>query len=224
MAGLPVFPDGSVVATAHSESTGPKFLHKLTLSDERMLPGHKLFFVTLVWDSNGNWDFVWNPDASTPPAPPEPIKTKQRLLDIRLTKLYYLNDSDSSTNGEGNFTLLVQHKAPPAPPSTATLDVPTFKTGTSLDIIPPTQITFGPESVTADTRNVSVQVTGFDDDSGTPFDDDDFGQTTLSQLRFPIGEGKEDVTDHLLSMAGNPSGGDDDLRFVAEVLYSVKYK
>ena len=42
-------------------------------------------------------------------------------------------------------------------------------------------------------------------------------------LAFPIGEGKEEVTDRLLILAGNPRGGDDDLRFLAEVLYTVTY-
>jgi hypothetical protein len=223
--GYPVFPDGSVVATVLSVSTGPKLLHTLALSDERMLPGHTFPFVILVWDSNGNWDFVWNPDAATPPAQPKPITTKKRSVDVRLTKLYYLDDSDSSTFGEGNFTLVVQHKAPPAAPDKVVLQVGTFATGTSLTILPPTQKTFGPEVVTAATRNVSVQVKGFDDDSDTPLgDDNDLAETAMTPLRFPIGEGKEEVIDRLLSMEGNPSGGDDDLHFVAEVLYSVKYQ
>lgn len=224
MAGLPVFRDRSVVATAHSASTGPKFLHKLVLSDERMLPGNPFFFVILVWDSNGNWDFVWNPDAATPPATPKTIASKQRFVDVRLAKLHYLNDSDSETNGEGNFTLVVRQKAPPASPKTETLAVATFESGTSLDVVPPMQITLGPEVVTADIRNVSVQVFGFDDDSGSvPQDDDDYANTDATPLDFPTGEGKEEVIDRLLTLTGNPSVGNDTLRFVAEVRYSVKY-
>jgi hypothetical protein len=93
-----------------------------------------------------------------------------------------------------------------------------------LNIAPPPKITLGPEVITADTRNVSVQVQGFDDDSGSfPPDDDDFAETGSTPLDFPTGEGKEEVIDRLLTLTGNPSGGDDDLRFTAEVLYSVKY-
>jgi hypothetical protein len=218
--GLPVFPDGSVVATAHSASTGPKLLHTLALSDARMLPGNSFFFVILVWDSNGNWDFVWDPDVPAPLAPPKTITSKKRSVDVRLTKLHYLDDSDSLTNGEGSFTLVVQQKEPPV---TKTLGVGTFESGTNLEVIPPVQITLGPEVVTADIRKVSVQVKGVDDDSGTPFDDDDPAATGLIPLDFPTGEGKEEVIDRLLALTGNPSGGDDDLRFVAEVLYSVTY-
>ena len=43
-----------------------------------MLPGNAFFFVILVWDSNGNWDFVWSPAAATPTAPPATITTLQR--------------------------------------------------------------------------------------------------------------------------------------------------
>jgi hypothetical protein len=228
-AGFPAVSERTVAATAHSVSTGPKLLHQLELSGKRMLPGDTFFFVILAWDSGGSWDFVWNPDATAPAAPPHQIITKQRFVDVRLTKLIYLDDSDTGIgegSGEGNFTLVVQYKAPPAPPDTKTHSVPTFKSGTSLQIVPPEgQLTFGPEAVTAATRNVNVRVKGLEeDDGGFPtFDDDDEAETGATPLDFPTGEGKEEVTDRLLALTGNHTGGNDELRFMAEVLYSVKY-
>jgi len=222
MAGFPVVPDKSVVASTHSESTGPKFLHKLALSDKRMLPGNTFFFVILVWDSNGNWDFVWDPAAATPPALPKPITTKQRSTDIRLTKLYYLNDSDDLSDGEGYFSLIVQHNAPPAEPDVMPFDVTDFASGTSLDLVPPLGKTYGPEVVTGDIQDVSVAVFGKDEDSGLFAGDSDTAGTVLTPLQFPIGEGKEEVIDRLLSMESGRIGGEE-LHFVAEVLYSVTY-
>ena len=230
---LPTFQARSAVATAHSASTGPKLLHKLVLSDEQMLPGDQFFFVILVWDATGKWDFVWHPDAIAPSAPPiapsaapQKITTKQRLIDVRLTKLHYLDDSDSTTNGEGNFSLIVQQGAPPVPPKKETLGAATFATGTSLPVVPPMKITLGPEVVAADQRNVSVRVTGFDGDmSGVPDgDDSDSADTGAIPLALPTGEGKEEVIDRSLVLIGHPSGGDDTLRFLAEVLYSVTYQ
>jgi hypothetical protein len=189
-----------------------------------MLPGNKFRFVILVWDSNGSWDYIWNATSSSPPAAPQTISTKERFVDVRLTKLYYLDDSDDLSNGEGSFTLVVQEQLPPALPKKSTLSVATFATGTDLNIVPPKRITIGPEVVTDDTRNVSVQVKGLDDDSGSfPQDSDDLAETVMTPLDLPIGEGKEEVIDRKLSLWGNPTTDGEELRFVADLLYSVTY-
>ena len=92
-------------------------------------------------------------------------------------------------------------------------------------VSPPSKITFGPEVVNPANRTISIQVRGFDDDSGSvPSDDDDTSQTDMTALDFPAGEGVENVVDRFLAMKANQFGGDDTLRFRAEVLWSVAYQ
>jgi hypothetical protein len=224
---LGIFGQGAAIATTFSG--GPKLLHKLALIDEAMLPGTQFFFVILAWDEAGKWDYVWDPDAAAPKTNPKKISTKQRFVDVRLTKLHYLDDSDGDLtgSGEGDFTLVVEFpdKVKPGKEMRKSLNVPTFKTGTSLTITPPTSITIGPEVVALNARKVNVKVEGHDDDGGgLGTDDDDFVETPMTPLDFPVGEGKEEVTNRLLSLKGDQNPvGDDDLRFTAEVVYSVTY-
>lgn len=222
-AGLPFFPQDDVAGVALS--AGPKVLHKLTVTDPALLPGNKFMFTILVWDSSGNWDFLWSDTAAAPAATPVAIRTKKRVVDVRLTKLYFDDDTDQLSDGEGSYTLVVQQQAPPAAPKTKTLPVGNFETGTDLVVSPPTKIVLGPDTVGVATRTVSVQVRGFDDDSGSfPSDDDDRAETDMTPLDLPVGEGTENVIDRFLALKAHPSGGDDTLRFRAELFYSVNYQ
>jgi len=67
--GGPAFvPTPATVASATSVT--PKRIHRAVAIDDLvesditehspLLAGHRFFFVTLVWDSNGSWDFLWN--------------------------------------------------------------------------------------------------------------------------------------------------------------------
>lgn len=221
---LPTCVDKRVVANAVSIADGPSFLHRLNPTDRRILSGSPVFFVILVWDENGNWDYVWHFNGVAPGAIPQSFTTLKRSVEVQLIRLGFIDDSDSSTNGEGDYTLVVRPGVAGTPLKKANFNVATFETNTSLTISPPKTIAFGPDVVTAKTQEVSVQVQGHDDDSGTPFgDDDDFAETDMTALDFPIGETRERVTDQFLSLDSHFTAGDDILHFVADLLFSVNY-
>ncbi len=223
--GLPVLTDDELVAEAVSVAAGPKLLHRLSPTDRRILPGTNAFFSIMIWDLNGNWDYIWSPEGSAPAKPPKPFNLLSRTVEVKLTRLGFLDDSDALSNGEGDFTLVVQPGIAGTGLVKKTLNVATFETNTSLTIVPPKTITVGPAPIIPDTYPISVQVKGHDDDSGSvPSDEDDFAETDMTELDLPIGEGKEQVNDRFLSLTSHVSGGDDTLAFTADLLFSVSYK
>jgi hypothetical protein len=73
---------------------------------------------------------------------------------------------------------------------------------------------------------VTVLITAVEDDSGTPFDDDDTAATggaTGVALAFPVGEGHEEALGLVRNFDSFPTGGDDILSFGAQIVYSVRY-
>jgi hypothetical protein len=221
-ANLPVFRDEEQMANDISVAAGPKLLHRLSPTDRRMLPGNDAYYAIMVWDLNGNWDYIWCPEA--PPSPPKPFKLLSRTVEVQMTRLRYLDDSDRSTNGEGDFTLVVQPGVAGTSLLTKKLIPETFETNTSLTIVPPTTVTVSPAPITPKTYPVSVQVKGHDDDSDSIDDDDDYAETDMVELDLPIGEGKEQVVDRFFSLGSHESGGDDTLAFEADLQYSISYK
>lgn len=223
---LPVFPNGTLVADAFSIPETPKFVHQMQPTDARILPGTKLFFSVFEWDINGSWDYIWGFEGIAPGAAQKDITTLKRSISVKMQRLGFVDDSDAGTNGEGSFTLFVHQGSDPATDivNKKKVDVATFETGTSLTLSPPAAVNIAPTEVKAENYDVIVQVTGFDDDSGSfPSDDDDTAATDLTTLELPIGEGKEEVIDRYLSLTGNPTGGDDTLRFTVDLTYSVSY-
>lgn len=229
-AGVPTFLDRSIVANAVSVPSGPKFLHRLTPTDRRLLAGSTLFFVVFTWDRNGRWDYLWHtkPDAAsatTPAVQPETLTLRRRMVTAKLVRLGYLDDSDDITNGEGFFDFRLRHGGPGGNLSSR-INVATLETNTSLTISPPRTLTIGPEVVTLASQKVTVDVYGHEDDSGTPpfdKDKDDTASTGEIELDLPIGENLERLTDRFLSLSSQRLEGEDLLSFVADVLYSVSY-
>jgi hypothetical protein len=221
---LPVLTDNELVAEAVSVAQGPKFMHRLTPTDRRLLPGTSVFFSILVWDNNGNWDYIWSPDASAPGKPPKSFPLLSRTVKVELIRLRYLDDSDELSDGEGDFTLIVRPGISGTTLLKKTLTLDSFESGTDLTISPAKTITVGAAPISNDTYPVSVQVKGHDDDTGSfPSDDDDFAETHLTEIDLPIGDGREQVIDRFLSLTSHKSGDDDTLAFIADLTYSVTY-
>ncbi len=225
---FPVFKPTDVVATA--ASLEPKVMHRVSLQDlltdrettdhSPMLSGAELFFTILAWTDDGTWDFIWSAKAQTPPATPETITLKGRRVGVRLSSLYCTDDSDSSTYGEADFSMVVRDSngvdvsAPYrwAPMATGSF-APTIPAGTVDVILMPPRAG----------GRVTVRITAVEDDSGTPFDDDDSARAGPIFLDFPAGEGKEEATGLVRNMDSIRTGGDDNLAFGAQIVYSVRY-
>jgi hypothetical protein len=230
---FPLFKPTDVVASA--TSLEPKLLHRVSLQDlltdrettghSAMLSGAKLFFTILVWTEDGRWDYVWSPVAAAPGQAPDPIKLKGRRVGVRLVSLYCTDDSDSSTFGEAEFSMIVRDS------TGADLSVPFTWNPMATDSFSPTippgtaDIILMPPKAAG---RVSVRISAVEDDSGTPFDDDDSalaGGVAGTRLSFPAGEGKELVTGQVLNLDSDPSfaEGDDNLAFGAQLVFSVRY-
>jgi hypothetical protein len=230
---FPFFKPTDVVASA--SSLEPKLLHRVSLQDllidrettdhSAMLSGAKLFFTILVWTPDGKWDYVWSPAAAAPGQAPDTIKLKGRRVGVRLLSLYCSDDSDSVTYGEADFSMVVRDS------NGTDVSVPFSWNPMATDSFSPTippgtaDIILLPPKAAG---RVSVRVSAVEDDSGTPFDDDDTalaGGVAGTLLSFPAGEGKELVTGQVINLESDPTfaGGDDDLTFGAQVVYSVRY-
>ena len=232
--GIPRFGDPhDVVASGITEKAA--LMHEVRLSDELtnpgttdhvpLQPGQDLFFVVLAWDGLGNWDAVWNTEATLSPTgtpAPEGIRTKSRAVDVRIRKLTCLDDSDDFSYGEATFTLRVKH----AGESHKTYSWKPMSTDSSAVFNPKEPMSV---SVAAPNANgsVSVRLEGVEDDSGSfPPDSDDEaspqGSTGYQTLRFPVGEVSEQGQ-QVLVWTSKPITGGEVLEYQAEVVVDYSY-
>lgn len=229
---FPFFKPTDVVATA--SSLEPKLLHRVSLQDlltdrettdhSPMLSGAELFFTILAWTDDGKWDYVWSPVAAAPGQAPDTIKLKQRRVGVRLANLFCNFDSDSQTFGEADFALIVRDSNGvdvSAPYRWAPMETGTF----SPAIVPGTvDVILMPPRANG---RVTVRINAVEDDSDTPFGDDD--DTALAggfagrPLAFPAGEGKELLPAQVMNFTSAMTGGDDLLQFAAQIIFSVRY-
>jgi hypothetical protein len=74
---------------------------------------------------------------------------------------------------------------------------------------------------------VTVRINAVEDDSGTPFGDDDdtalAGGFAGTPIPIPAGEGKELVPSQVMNFTSTMTGGDDLLQFGAQIIFSVRY-
>ena len=229
--GFPVFKPEEIVASV--VSLEPKVLHRVSLRDvltdrettnhRPLLSGATLFFTILAWTADGKWDFVWSTAGPTPPQTPETNTLKGRRVGVRLQTLYCLDDSDSATYGEAQFRMIVRDSN--GAESSASYSWSPMASGSLSPVIAPgtVDVILMPPKAAG---KVTVRVTAVEDDSGTPWDDDDSaraGGASGFSLDFPAGEGKEEVTSQLVNLDSSPTGGDDVLAFGAQIIYSVRY-
>ncbi|WP_406360593.1 hypothetical protein OH782_42355 (plasmid) [Streptomyces sp. NBC_01544] len=227
---FPAFAPEDVVATAVSDE--PKLMHKLELVDRLrdpetgghapLQPGQELFFVILAWDELGNWDYVWDPERPAPGNDATSFMTKTRTVDLRIKRLFCIDDSDSATFGDGYFEFIV-------------VDSTGFEHGKTLDWVPmetgtdhagpaaPTEMRLSGDKAK---DSVTVRVFGSEDDQGLGFDYDDealAGPDHGEPLTFPVGQARELVRNMVLTLNSHFTSGDDVLRFFADIEYSVTY-
>lgn len=228
--GFPFFAPGDVVASGLTD--GPKLLHKVSLIDEltaggisghpALSTGQKLFFVILCWDAAGSWDLVWNQTGVAPATKPELITTKNRMVEVKLHRLRCLDDSDDFTEGEATFEFRVRDSDGASQPTIKTFSWDPMKTDDQI-IVKNIEVTVNPPNA-ADT--VDVKIKGVEDDTGSfPPDSNDTAETDSGEggLTFPVGEGKEEVNNALLTLYSRRTTFSERLSFIAEVVYSVKY-
>lgn len=221
---FPLFKPTDVVATA--SSLEPKLLHRVSLQDlltdrqtsdhTPMVSGAELFFTILVWTADGKWDYVWSPVAAAPAQAPATIKLKQRRVGVRLANLFCNFDSDSQTFGEADFSLIVRDSN--GVDVSAPYRWDPMETGTLSPAIVPGTVDVVLMPPRANGR-VTVRINAVEDDSGTPFGDDDdtalAGGFAGTPLPIPAGEGKELVSSQVINFTSTMTGGDDLLEFAA---------
>ncbi len=229
---FPFFKPTDVVATA--VSIEPKVLHRVSLQDlltdaettdhRPMIPGATLFFTILAWTPDGKWDYVWSAAGAAPSQAPAKITLKDRRVGVRLNSMFCLDDSDTSTFGEADFLLIVRDSN--GVDVSAPYRWDPMATGSHPPVITPgtVEVVLMPPRASG---RVTVRITAVEDDSGTPFDEDDTASAggaagVGAALFFPAGEGKEEAV-NVRAFTSFPTGGDDTLSFEAQIFYSVRY-
>ncbi|MEE1822409.1 hypothetical protein PUR61_09410 [Streptomyces sp. BE20] len=233
--GHPVFLAPDVIADAVSPR--PAIVHRVSVVDRisAATPGHiplrtnqELWFTILAWNEAGDYDIVWNTTGLAPATPPEVVRTKQRVVRARLARLHCHEDSDKIGSGSGEFTFGITGGSATAmsPP----VSWKPMTTGDMLEVPAGPDLTISPPDAAATVR---VWVDGTEDDSGSvPQDDDDRASTADylgggpgrgTSLPFPAGQGKELVTDAVLTLASAPVTLGDRFEYSADVVYSVDY-
>lgn len=233
--GLPHFKDPRhIVASAISEKAG--LMHDIRLMDELLAasitdhiplqPGQKLFYIILAWDDLGNWDAVWNSNsalASDGKPAAEEISTKSRSVTVRLDRMTCLDDSDDLSDGEAKFMLQVKGNS--GAPQKRNWEWNPMATGSVAKFPKVSPITMAPPD--ADT-GVRVRLEGTEDDSDSPFDDDDFASPqdkdpkSFRELKFPVGEGFEDWHERLV-MTSKADPDNDGFAYTAEIVIETAY-
>jgi len=162
----------------------------------RLGPDMKVYFVALVWDSGGGFDFTWTTDIGMPvgasvPPPAEAVMTKRRKITLKVTELVCLDDSDDLSDGEAEFKITLD---PAAPGTRDTRDVSwkPMETGSILSLDQLFDLS-GPEA-----ESVSIAVRGTEDDeSSFPISDEDDTAGASAKLTFRSGPGTETFNDVL---------------------------
>ncbi|MGV9270727.1 hypothetical protein ACWDRR_39520 [Kitasatospora sp. NPDC003701] len=238
LTGHPFFSDQQVVAAAASDR--PAWMHEFSLIDDlhspltsdhiHLTPGAELHFIIVVWNAAGFFDFIWNTTGAAPSTPPEKIKVKSRTVEARLVRVHCYDDSDDLSFGEAHFTFGL---AGGAMPVTQTFRWDPMASDSDM---PPTPLLATPLKLVAPFTDFGVVVwvdaTEEDKVGSVPPDSDDSASTAGplgsgagrgTPLSFPVGEGREEVTNRLLELQSVPTTDGDMLSFGAKILYSVSY-
>lgn len=221
-AGLGVFDRMAVAGSV--ASLAPRRVHGFDVvsrSFDRvpLLPGNDVWFVVLAWTGDGFWDYAWT--TAEPGQPPEVVRLKRRRVEIRLTDLFIVDDSDAHSGGDAMFTLVVTR----GPASTTTQSFSTtVHSGHQVVGIPPfMKVDTGLETIPSLAEStVSVCVAAREDDSGDGApDSDDYSHAHVGPLSLPSGPA-ETVTNRTLEVTSTVDRGDP-FRFRAQIAYSVSY-
>jgi hypothetical protein len=220
---MPFFPPRDIVASEVSEDVD--FVHRPAPIDDlsefadshvRMSPGQNLFYLIVAWEERGSWDYVWTRAGEAPITVPEPVRTKQRRVEIRVPQLVCLSDSDDLSSGEATFHLKVSDNAGEQIDSYFWEEMDTASTARpGLSIV-----SSGPRAA----GQVGYGVTAVDDDSGSfPPDSDDHADTGLPHtIAFLRGEGRE-TFNGAHTLEGLPTTSGEEMRFLADVVWDVSY-
>ena len=176
-----------------------------------LIPGHHYFFVVLVVDTLGNWDFVV-----------EEFDTKLRTVSIEFTELVIYDDGDDLNTGEGEFwmdiyeakKLLVSYHQP-----TMTIDDWSL-TGRPYAISYGPSV-IGPKAVTDGQEWIGIFSHAVEHDGW--FEVDDKAATILGPRNLPIPTGrlKEVVTNGAFVVDCPPTSGS--LHYSVKTEYSINY-
>lgn len=184
----------------------------LTITD--LLPGTHYYELTRLSDDYGNWEFVQRE-----------FTTLKRRIRFEPTDLYINDDSDDLSNGEGSFWFSLETGSISAPSGWSTRGTLSYsngnlETGKSVTPAPSGDITFGPEVVSASSRDLRVSVKGQEKDTPGYLLAEDDHATGTKDLWQPSGTVDEDVIQRVDSVRGE---GSDDLAFTLSFKYWVEY-
>lgn len=180
-----------------------------------LLPGNHYFFLVLVTDSFGNWDFRQ-----------EELDTLRRKITVEFPTIHIFNDGDPFNDGEGEFWFRIYFGSPAQPVLVVDPDfhLPTQDIDDWGETDRPYSMGFahaGPlEVVTPATSRVSVGSWGIEHDG--IFESDEGAQSRDAVLPFPAGRFVETVTNSTFSM-DCPSSTGDDFHYGVDVRWSVAY-
>jgi hypothetical protein len=176
-----------------------------------LLPGHHYFFVALVTDTLGNWDFKV-----------EEFDTKQRTVSVKFTQMIIYDDGDDLNTGEGEFWFDIYDAkvlAKSFHQNTMAID---DWSGTGR----PYAISFGPHVIgpkRVDLGKEWIGVSSHAVEHDGLFEVDDKAATLLGPRQLPIPHGRfnEAVTNKVLFVDCQPTSGS--LHYSVKTEFSVNY-
>jgi hypothetical protein len=177
-------------------------------------PGNHYFFLVLVTDSFGNWDFE---EAE--------LTTHRRKLSVGFPTIHIFNDGDPGTYGEGEFWFRVYFGTPPQPQIIEEFHLPTQDVDDWGETDRPYSIGIahvgGFEVVKPGEENVWVGSRGIEHDG--VFENDEQAWSLDTMLPIPAGRFVETVTNSTFFMDCPTATVGDDFHFGVDVKWSVDY-
>lgn len=178
-----------------------------------LLPGNHYFFVALVTDSFGNWDFRQ-----------EEFDTLRRRVIVEFPTIHIFNDGDPFDDGEGEFWFRLYNGSPPQPRVIQDFHLPTQDIDDWGETDRPYAINLAHvgslETISPSTWSVWVGSWGIEHDG--IFEADEGAHSRDTVLPFPAGRFVENVTNATFRM-DCPTSTDADFHYGVDVRWSVDY-
>ncbi len=185
--------------------------HKVEINP--LLPGNQHFFLVLVTDDKGNWDFRQ-----------DEFTTLRRKLTVEFPTVHIFNDGDPFNTGEGEFWFRVYFGSPRLPNMIKEFNLPTQDIDDWNKTSRPYSVGFAhvglPEVVNPGQETVWVGSSGKEHDG--IFEVDELARSRDPSLGLPVGRFAETVTNKTFTM-DCINVNNTDFHYGADVRFSVEY-
>jgi hypothetical protein len=203
-------PDGGQTLPSVVGDTWEPVTDSHLLQIHGLLPGTRYYVLTRLSDEHGRWEIV-----------SKTLTTKQRQIQLRVTSIYVDDDSDDLSDGEGgmSWTLQTGH-AESWKDRGAVVYKGSYGSGNWVDA-PADVVSVGPETVTAESAEIRVQLYVWDMDNGSFPLPDDGDSAEATRVLLAVDPPDEDVIDREEELVAGP--GSDGLKVTTKYRYSVRY-